>query len=53
MYIFYLFLAHLYEVKECLCDTPSAGLCGHVLGLVPDQNVLFLRLGQFLSYYKG
>ena len=49
-------LAHLYKIKECLCDTPDADphALTHVLahGHVRDQNAQFLRLGQFLSNYK-
>ena len=30
---------------------PGVRLCAHVLAC--DQNVQFLRLGQFLSNYKG
>ena len=36
---------HLYQVKECLCDIPGARQHPHAL----DENVQFLRLGQFLS----
>ena len=39
------FLAHLYEKMDCLCDAPSVR--------AGDQNVQFLRLGQFLSNYMG
>ena len=48
-------LALLYEVKECICDTPGARLRAHVRALARprDQNVQFLHLGQFLSSYKG
>ena len=43
------FLGRLYEVKECFCDTPGVRLRERVR----DQNVQFLRLGQFLSNFKG
>ena len=39
----------LYEVKKCLCDTRSVRPCAHVR----DQNVQFVRLGQFLSSCNG
>ena len=43
--------------KECLCDTLGARPRKRALAVVParpcDQNVQFLRLGQFLSNYKG
>ena len=48
---------HLYEVKECLCDTP--GVCLHACEVrvrvhhIGDQNVQFLGLDQFLINYKG
>ena len=45
------FLARLYEVKYCLCDIP--GPRARALACTRDQNVQFLRLGQFLSNYKG
>ena len=44
-------LARLYEVKESLCDTP--GVHPRTRALARDQNVQFLRLGQFLRNYKG
>ena len=53
------FLVCFNDVKECLCDTPGAHLHLHALAhalahaLMHDQNVQFLRLGQFLSNYKG
>ena len=47
MKIFTDLLAPLFKVKECLSDTPGA------LRLAHDQNVQFLRLGQFLSNFKG
>ena len=40
-------LACLYEVKECLCDTPGAREQAR------DQHVQFMRVGQFLSNCKG
>ena len=51
LFFFFLLLAHLYEVKEHLSDTPGV----HALELVlaRDQNVRFMHLGQFLSNYKG
>ena len=36
------FLALLYEVKECLCDTSHGG--PHAAGFACDQNVQFLHL---------
>ena len=50
-----LFLVHLYKVKVGLCDTPGAGPCALAYALVRacDQNVQFLRSGQFLNNYKG
>ena len=49
------FLARLYEVKESLCDIPRAHprALACVAACVHDQNVQFLRLGQFLSNCKG
>ena len=46
---------HLHKVKECICDIsgvrphPRLRVCAHA----HDQTVQFLRLGQFLSNYKG
>ena len=37
-------LAHLYEVKECLCNTPGSPLRERAVARVRDQNVQFLRL---------
>ena len=47
------FLARLYKVKESLCDTPSARRRARGRARAHDRNVQFLRLGQFLSSYKG
>ena len=44
-------LARLYEVKESSCDTRGVRPRAHARAL--DQNVQFLRLGQFLSNYNG
>ena len=48
-------LARLYEVKGSLCDTPGVRPRARALAraLARDQNVQFLRSGQFLSNYKG
>ena len=48
---FYLCLACLYKEKGNLCHTPGAR--PHACTRASDQNVQFLRLGQFLSNYKG
>ena len=39
------------QVKESLCDPP--GVRRHARALGHDQNDQFMRIGQFLSNYKG
>ena len=41
--------ARLYEVKECLCDTPGVRPRERTRVRARDQNVQFLCLAYFLS----
>ena len=50
-------LISYYEVKECLYEAPGASprlhACVRAFARARDQNIQFLRLGQFLSNYEG